>query len=228
MSLFRHRRLAMLCLCLALASVAVQAKTIGILVYDKVLSSDITAPAEVFGIASRKAWFSDYDVKLINVKAAPTVTTEEGLILAVDGSIHDQWALDVLLVPSAYEMDHLHADPALMRFLRQQGQKVDWLASNCSGAFLLADAGLLDNYRATTWAGGEPELADRFPKVKVVHDSNVVVDRNRITSNGSLVSYQAALVLLGKMSSPGRARSVFDTLQMQRLMDWQQVAGYLK
>lgn len=204
-------------------------KTVGILVFDQVLTSDVTAPAEVFGVASRKAWFSDYKVKLINVERGPSVTTEEGLTLSVDASIHDHdLTLDALIVPSAYEMDHLHANATLIGFLRRHGQEARWIASNCSGALLLADAGLLDGYRATTYSGGEGRFQRRFPEVDVQHDTNVVVDRNRITSNGSIVSYQSALVLLGKMSSDRNAHSVFDALQLQRLMDWNRISHHLK
>lgn len=59
-------------------------KTIGILVYDGVLTSDVTAPLEVFGVASRLTWFSDYDVVTISVTDTHTVTTEEGLKIGVD------------------------------------------------------------------------------------------------------------------------------------------------
>jgi transcriptional regulator GlxA family with amidase domain len=70
---------------------------IGILVYDKVLTSDVTAPAEVFGVATRKSWFSNYEVLLIGVeKDATVVTTEEGIRLTVDNTIYDSPKLDAL------------------------------------------------------------------------------------------------------------------------------------
>nr|WP_231583886.1 MULTISPECIES: hypothetical protein [unclassified Vibrio] len=56
-------------------------KRIGILVYDGVLTSDVTAPLEVFGVASRLTWFSDYEVLTISVSDQKTITTEEGLKL---------------------------------------------------------------------------------------------------------------------------------------------------
>lgn len=203
------------------------AQTIGIIVFDNVLTSDITAPAEVFGIASRKAWFSNYDVKLIGIERKSSVTTEEGLTLTVDATIFDNPVLDVILVPSAYDMAPLVNNRPLVNYIQHQSQHVQWLASNCSGAFILGAAGLLDGYRATTWAGGEKELQQTYPKINVVENQNLVVDRNRLTSNGSLVSYQAALVLLAKMSSEERAKEVFETLQMERLMNWGTVKSYL-
>ena len=203
-------------------------KRIGILVYDNVLTSDVTAPAEVFGVATRKSWFSSYKVLLIGVDREKTeITTEEGLRLHVDATIYDDLKLDALIVTSSYEMDKLFKNDDLTAFLKNQATKVTWLASNCSGAFLYAHAGLLDGYRATTWAGGEKQLQSEFPKIKVLVDRNVVVDRNRISSNGGLPSYQGALVMLALMSKPGNAKEVFLTIQLNRLIPWEDVTQYL-
>ena len=207
-------------------SVSAASKKIGVLVYDEVLTSDAVAPAEVFGVASRKAWFSDYEVLLINVERGETVTTEEGLTLQVDANIYDDLDLDVLIVNSAYDMDWLFENEDLTQFMRGQAKKVEWLASNCSGAFLYAHAGLLDGYRATTWAGGESALQRQFPKVDVIVDQNVVVDRNRLTSNGGVPSYQAALVLLWLMSGESNAKEVFETIQFNRLIPWSEIEKY--
>lgn len=203
-------------------------KRIGILVYDKVLSSDVTAPAEVFGVATRKSWFSTYEVLLIGVeKDVPVVTTEEGIRLTVDKTIYDNPKLDVLIVTSSYVMDSLFENKDLTMFLKKQAENVSWLASNCSGAFLYAHAGLLDGYTATTWAGGEKQLQREFPKINVIEDRNVVVDRNRISSNGGIPSYQGALVLLAQMSSERKAKQVFETIQLNRLIPWSEVTRYL-
>lgn len=202
-------------------------KHIGILVYDKVLSSDVTAPAEVFGVATRKSWFSDYKVLLIGVdRDASVVTTEEGIRLTVDTTIYDNPNLDALIVTSSYVMDSLFENKDLTAFLKKQAENVSWLASNCSGAFLYAHAGLLDGYTATTWAGGEKQLQREFPKINVIEDRNVVVDRNRISSNGGVPSYQGALVLLAQMSSERKAKQVFETIQLNRLIPWTEVTRY--
>lgn len=203
-------------------------KRIGILVYDKVLSSDVTAPAEVFGVATRKSWFSNYEVLLIGVERdVSVVTTEEGIRLTVDKTIYDNPKLDALIVTSSYVMDTLFENKNLTKFLTEQAESVSWLASNCSGAFLYAHAGLLNGYTATTWAGGEKQLQREFPKINVIEDRNVVVDRNRISSNGGIPSYQGALVLLAKMTNERKAKEVFETIQLNRLIPWSDVTKYL-
>jgi len=191
--------------------------TIGIVVFDGVLTSDVTAPLEVFGAASKKAWFSDYEVVVIAASHDKTVTSEEGLTLVADTTIYDAPQLDVLLIASAYDMDPWLESADLMRFIAHQAKNTQWLASNCSGAFLLAKAGLLDGKRATTWAGGEKSLANAYPAVKVQYDQNVVVDEGVITSNGGPVSYQAAFALLARLSSEKYANEIAELIQFNRL-----------
>ena len=191
-------------------------KRIGILVYDGVLTSDVTAPLEVFGVASRLTWFNDYEAITVSVSNQKTITTEEGLKIGVDTWIGDAPELDVLIVTSSYDMAPLIENKDLINFIQATSQASDWMASNCSGAYLLAEAGLLDGKKATTWAGGEADLQKNYPSVTVLVNQNLVVDEGIITSNGSLVSYQAALKLLHLMSSESKAQEVADALQYSR------------
>jgi transcriptional regulator GlxA family with amidase domain len=140
--------------------------------------------------------------------------------LAVDATIADDLTLDVLLVPGGNDMSHLLKHEELNAFIQKQEQSAQWLGSVCAGAFLLGNAGVLDGKQATTWFGGEASLQSQFPAIEVVHDKPVVLDNRRITANGGLVSYQAALVLLGQLSGPEHAREVYGRLGMARLDSW--------
>jgi transcriptional regulator GlxA family with amidase domain len=193
--------------------------TIGILVYDGFLTSDVTAPVEVFGAASKKAWFSSYKVVTVSTTQERVVHSEEGLTILADKTIYDPLSLDVLIVPSAYKMDGVLKNTDVINFIKQQGRSASWMASNCSGARLLSEAGILDGKHATTWAGGEKALAEAYPKIKVEVNKNVVVDDKVITSNGGSVSYQAALELLARLSSEKYAQEISRTIQFDRLRD---------
>ena len=192
-------------------------KQIGILTFDGFLTSDVTAPVEVFGAATKRAQFSSYRVVVISATRNREVRSEEGLRIVADQTIYDAPALDVLLVPSAYKMGPLLENADLVQFIARQRRSVSWMASNCSGAFLLGAAGVLDGKQATTWAGGEKDLAAAYPKVKVQYDQNVVIDDGVVTSNGGPVSYQAALQLLAKLSSESFAQEIADQIQFSRL-----------
>ncbi len=191
--------------------------TIGILVFDGFLTSDVTAPLEVFGAASKRAGFSSYEVLLVAATSKKVVRSEEGLRVVADKTIYDDLKLDVLLVPSSHTMDGVLKNKDLIEFIKKQSRSASWMASNCSGARLLGEAGVLDGKHATTWAGGEKELAAAYPKIKVEVDRNVVVDDKVITSNGGPVSYQAAFELLARLSSEKFANEVSDSIQFARL-----------
>src|SRR6266704_1790239 len=106
-------------------------------------------------------------------------------------------------------MDRVLKDTDVVNFIKKTSQSASWMASNCSGA--------LDGKRATTWCGGEKQLANSYPKMKVEFDKNVVIDDKVITSNGGPVSYQAALELLAKLSSEKHADEISTAIQFARL-----------
>ncbi len=191
--------------------------TIGILVFDGFLTSDVAAPIEVFGAASKKSWFSSYKVVLISATKNKNITSEEGLKVVADKTIYDNLALDVLVAPSAYDMAPSLKNTDLIKFIRAQATKAKWMASNCSGSFLLAEAGVLDGKNATTWAGGEGGLQKAYPKVRVIFDQNLVVDKGVITSNGGPVSFQSAFALLDKLASEKFSREISEQIQFNRL-----------
>lgn len=197
-----------------------KALKIGIIVFDGVLTSEVIGPAEVFAIASQQEWFKGTQVLLIGITPQQTIQTEEGIRLSVDMTIADDLVLDVLLVPGGNDMSPLLQHERLNAFIKQHEMTAQWLGSVCSGAFVLGNAGVLDGMHATTWFGGEQSLQAQFPAIQVVHGQAVVLDKRRITANGGLVSYQAALVLLGRLTSTAHAQEVYTSLGMDRLDDW--------
>ena len=101
-------------------SVSAASEKIGILVFDGFLTSDVTAPIEVFGAASKKAWFSSYEVVVISTTKNKTVVSEEGLKIIADKTIYDELKLDVLIVPSAYDMDSQLNNKDLIQYIGYQ------------------------------------------------------------------------------------------------------------
>src|SRR5262245_1110500 len=145
--------LAICCLAVVAAAPAptkTPTKTIGILVFDGFLTSEVTAPLEVFGAAVKHAPMSDYRVALISATHDKEVHSEEGLKMIADQTIYDPMHVDVLIVPSSYHMDPLIKNSDIVSFIQAQNSSASFMASNCSGAFLLGAAGVLDGKKATT------------------------------------------------------------------------------
>jgi transcriptional regulator GlxA family with amidase domain len=105
-------------------------------------------------------------------------------------------AIDTLIVAGGLGTRAAVSDPALIAWLRRAAPRVRRLASVCSGAFLLAEAGLLDGRRATTHWSSCADLARRYPRVKVEPDPIFVRDGNVYTSAGVTSGMDLALALV--------------------------------
>ncbi len=183
---------------------------VGVVVFDGFLTSEVTAPLEVFAKASSKG---PLKFEVLTVAAEnQIVTSEEGLRLQPDVDFASSPALDILIVPSSLDVEGLMADQAAVGFIRDQGAKATYLASNCAGAFLLGKAGLLDGRRVTTYIGGNADLQKKFPKAKVIDGKHIVVDGNLVTSIGGVTTYDATLTMLERITSPELADKVADAL----------------
>src|SRR5260370_28299332 len=147
-------------------SASAATSSIGILVFDGFLTSDVTAPIEVLGAASKKPWFSSYNVVVVSATREKTVISEEGLRIVADKTIYDDPKLAVLIVPSSYKMDGILKDKNVIDFIKKTSQSASWMARNCSGAAILGQAAGLDGKRATTWCGGGNKHARFFSKTK--------------------------------------------------------------
>ncbi len=139
------------------------------------------------------------------------VVSEEGLRLMPDHDFSSAPELDILIVPSSLDVDGVLANAPLVAFVKDRGIRARWLASNCAGAFLLGQAGLLKNRTVTTYVGGWDDLRERFPEANVVEE-HVVVDGNLVSSVGGVTSYDAALTLLGEITNQKLTYTVAEAL----------------
>lgn len=168
-----------------------------ITLYDGVQSLDVTGPLEVFTGASAYQRARDlgeaYAVRTASAGGRP-VTTSSGLTLLPDGGLPDSAAgIDTLVVPGGNEGA---GDQEVSGWLRQHARGALRVTSVCTGAFLLAEAGLLAGRRATThWAYAD-ELARRFPEVRVDAEPIHVRDGNVLTSAGVTAGIDLALSLV--------------------------------
>ena len=190
----------------SVAAMTEQRRTlIGVLAWEGFLTSELVAPVEVLGAAIERGLL-DAEVKVVAPKAGP-LRSAEGLRVLPDVTIEDCPELDVLVLSASAEMDGALSSPDIVDFVARRGKGARYLASNCSAAFLVGKAGLLEGRRVTTYRGGEEELQVQFPEAEVSAD-DVVVDGGLISSSGEVVSYQAALALLAELAGEDAADRV--------------------
>lgn len=159
---------------------------IGMLLYDDVEVLDVCGPYEVLTTASRVAARSGagrpapFDVVLLAAEAGE-VRTRPGMRLGVDVPLDEAPALDLLLVPGGVT-DAVERDERVVGWLRRRPAPL--AASVCTGAFLLAEAGLVVDERVTTHWEDVAELRRRHPRLDVVDDVRWVRDGDTWTSAG--------------------------------------------
>jgi transcriptional regulator GlxA family with amidase domain len=158
---------------------------------------DITGPLEVFSSASRFLPIPRYETEIVSSDGGP-VLSSSGLEFASAPIDEVVGAIDTLVVSGGRDMDLVAADTRLVASIRRLATQSRRVTSVCSGAFLLAAAGLLDGRRATThWA--ECALLQRdYPAVSVEPDSIYVHDGNVWTSAGVTAGIDLALALVAE------------------------------
>jgi len=174
-------------------------RTVLMVLFDDVQSLDVTGPLEVFTGAN--TWRSGrgdgpaYHVRTASLGGRP-VRTSSGLRVTPDEDLRRAGAgrLDLLIVPGGE--GSRRGDPELVAWLRARARRAERLVSVCTGAFLLAEAGLLDGRRVTTHWAYCATLARKYPAVRVDEDPIFVRDGNLATSAGVTAGIDLALALV--------------------------------
>lgn len=167
-------------------------RTILVVLFDGLQSLDVTGPVEVFAGAELLRP-GTYRIRTASLDGAPVRSTS-GLTLVPDGSLAGATDPDVLLVPGG--KGSLRPDPRLVDWVREHGPRAARLVSVCTGAAVLAEAGLLDGRRITThWAYCD-RIARRHPSVEIDPDPVYVRDGNVATSAGVTAGIDLALALV--------------------------------
>ena len=178
-------------------------RTIAALAYPGVQLLDVVGPLEAFNLASQQL-LDDGEVRehayhvIVIGKDRSAVRSMSGITIAADRQLSDPIDdIDTLLIPGALTGGNLfYEDADYIAWVQQAAKKVRRLCSVCSGALLLAAAGLLDGKRATThWMDAE-ELQRCFPQVRVEANRIYLEDGGIYTSGGITAGIDLALALI--------------------------------
>ncbi|MCC5884303.1 MAG: GlxA family transcriptional regulator [Halomonas sp.] len=173
-------------------------RSIALLSYPDCQLLDVTGPWQVFASANELSGRDLYRLHLA-ADAPGSVATNSGLPLLADTAWRDLstlGALDTLIVAGGRGVAAQRQRPELLDVLRSQARQVRRLGSICTGAFLLAESGLLDGYQATTHWRHCTQLANEYPSIEVVPDALYVEYGGRFTSAGVTAGIDLALSLL--------------------------------
>jgi len=170
-------------------------RKIGIIVFDNAEVLDVMGPYEVFSVAGRLSEPSEFQVVLISDTEAKNVTLRHGLRIHTDMSIYEIQEFDLIIVSGGITAD-AEQNKNLLEFLVKSKARGTTIASICTGAFILAEAGLLGKNRVTTHWEDQEELQNRFPDLTVIHNQRWVESEGMFTSGGISAGIDLSLHLV--------------------------------
>ena len=174
-------------------------RRIEILAFAMAQLLDVAGPLQVFATANDLAGHSGlpapYATAVVAAEDA-NVETSSGLRLLVQPLPSADRPVDTLIVAGGYGVNQASHNATLLDWLRERAPRARRVASVCSGALLLAAAGLLAGRRATTHWTRCAELARRYPDVTVENDPIFIRDGNVWTSAGITAGIDLALALV--------------------------------
>jgi len=194
--------------------------TIGLLMYNGVLQSEVIATSDVFAKPTEDGE-QIFNVITIAETENP-ITTEEGIRILPDYTFENCPKLEALFVPSAYDMYAQVHNEKIVNFIKEKNKETKYTVSNCAGAQLIGESGIANGHKIVTWIGGGEQLQKDYPELKVQNDSLVtyIKDGKFLSSNGNLASYISALNLVEIMTSPEHRKFVESYLYLDRLQNW--------
>jgi transcriptional regulator GlxA family with amidase domain len=173
-----------------------EARLVVMLVYPGVMAMDVYGPLEAFAMANTIAHRPLYRLAIAGMTAAP-VETSLGIPIAPSIAVTElKEPIDTILVSGGFGQAEASVDQRLLDWLRAGKLRARRCGSICTGAFVLAAAGLLDGKRATTHWAMAAELGQRHPTVSVSADRIFVRDGNVYTSAGVTSGIDLAIGLI--------------------------------
>lgn len=179
-------------------------RRVAVLMFDNVEVMDFAGPFEVFGVSGLREGKNLFDVYAVARESKP-VMARNNLSVNPDYSFRDCPRPDILVVPGGFGTRREKHNPSVLEFIRQHTEQAERVLSVCSGALLLAKAGLLDGLHATTHRGALAELKGDSPTTTVLETARVVDNGKIVLSAGISAGIDAALHIVADLHGPDQA-----------------------
>ena len=176
-----------------------QPLNVGIYLFESMTMLDAYAPLQTLSFVEQFNTFTFAKEKIL-------LKSDCGALLTPDYDFDSCPELDILVVPGGGDVLGEMTDSNVINFLKEKGAQAKYVTSVCTGALILAEAGLLDGYRATThWA--YLDQLGVYPNIEAIEE-RVAVDRNRISGGGITAGIDFALTLISEVIAPEAAQTI--------------------
>ena len=177
---------------------------VAILIFDEVEVLDFCGPFEVFSVTRRLGTASQDEINkpfavFTVAQKSEMVRARGGLLVQPHFTLGNHPPIDVLVVPGGWGTRREMDNPVILDWLAKVTGETQLNTSVCTGAFLLAKIGLLDEKSATTHWASLDRLAQTFPRVRVIRNTRWVDQGNIVTSAGISAGIDMSLHLVEKL-----------------------------
>jgi len=193
-------------------------RTLGVLLFPGFELLDVFGPLEAFGIRPARDHF---EAVLVAERTGP-VESAQGPKALAEAALDDSRRLDLILVPGGIGTRKAVNDSALCDWIGRRAAAAELVMSVCTGAAILARAGVLDGRRATTNKAAFEWVLGQGPRVEWVKEARWVVDGKFYTSSGVSAGIDMALTAIVKLTSRELAEQI--TVLME--YDWHRDASW--
>ena len=190
-------------------------RQVAFLIFDDMEDLDFAGPYEVFAVAARTQQPTPFAVYTVAENDA--VTTRGGLRLIPHYTVHNCPPPDILLVSGGWGTRVLLDRDDLLDWIRAQAARVEHVLSVCTGALVLARAGLLDGLGATTHHSAFDLLRAEAPTAEVYEDRRYVDNGQVITSSGISAGIDMALHVVARLLGSEAAQATADYMEYRWL-----------
>lgn len=192
---------------------------VGFLIMDGTFNTELTAPFDIFQHTKYREGIQPMNVFLV-AQTMDAVTTFEGIRILPDYTFDNAPNIDILVVPSAeHHLDTDLENATMINFVKQVSKNAMYITSHCDGAFVLAQAGILDQKVSTTFPSDIDQMKDRFPQLDIRKNVWFVHDDKVITSAGGARSFEAAMYLCDVLYGPEITQSLAGGLVLDYELD---------
>lgn len=191
-------------------------RSVGVVLFDRFELLDVFGPLELFGALPER-----FEILLLGEKAGP-VRSAQGPIVVAEHSYGDAPCPDVVVVPGGIGTRTLVQDRFFGAWLAAWAPRAELITSICTGSGVLAAAGLLDGYRATSNKRAFHWARAQGLRVEWIAHARWVEDRDRWTSAGVAAGMDMTLALIARLHSDELAAVVADRVEY----DWHRDATW--
>lgn len=180
-------------------------RTVGILLFDEVEVLDFAGPFEVFSVAGRRDGLELFDVFTV-AENAGAVSARNRLQVIPTYSFADAPHIDVLVVPGGFGTRREMNSAVVVDWVKQRIEEAEVVLSVCTGALILAKAGLLDGVRSTTHHGAVDLLREVAPQSLIHGDQRIIDNGKLVIAAGVSSGIDASFHLLARLHGADVAR----------------------